>query len=90
MDQTMIQQEKYQNALRSLSSVLTRARWMAHEANARVLADLLDAAEILPKYIAQSEDMTDEFRSAVTDISEQFQICSHLVEEFNQDCACTW
>ena len=41
----MIQQEKYQNALRSLNAILTRARWMAHEANAPALAHLLEAAE---------------------------------------------
>lgn len=86
----MIQQQKYQNALRSLNSILTRARWMAHEANASDLAHLLDAAEILPKYIAQPEDTTDEFRAAVEDISQQFENCAHIIEEFNQDCARLW
>ena len=86
----MIQQEKYQNALRSLNTILTRARWMAHEANAPELAHLLDAAEILPKYLAQPEDATEEFRATVEDISKQFEDCSHLIEEFNQNCACTW
>ena len=86
----MIQQEKYQNALRSLNAILTRARWMAHEANAPELAHLLDAAEILPKYLAQPEDATEEFRATVEDISKQFEDCSHLIGEFNQNCACTW
>ena len=86
----MIQQEKYQNALRSLNSILTRARWMAHQANASELADLLDAAEILPKYIAAPEDATEQFRVTVEDISQQFDHCSHIIKEFNEDCACTW
>ena len=86
----MIHQEKYQNALRSLHSILTRARWMAHEANAPDLADLLDAAEILPKYLAQSEDATEEFRVTVEDISQQFEECSQLIEEFDQNCAYKW
>ena len=86
----MIRQEKYQNALRTLNSILTRARWMAHEANAPELADLLDAAEILPKYIGQPEDATEEFRAAVEDIAEQFPDCSHLLAEFNEEGVCTW
>ncbi len=86
----MIQQEKYQNALRSLNAILTRARWMAHEANAPELAHLLDAAEILPKYLAQPEDATEEFRATVKEISQQFEDCSHMIKEFNQNCACTW
>ena len=86
----MIQQEKYQNALRSLNAILTRARWMAHEANARELAHLLDTAEILPKYLAQPEDATEEFRATVEEISQQFEDCSHMIEEFNQNCAYTW
>ena len=86
----MIHQDKYQNALHSLNSILTRARWMAREANARELAELLDAAEILPKYIAQPEDATEDFRATVEGISQQFDSCSHLIGQFNQDCKCAW
>lgn len=86
----MIEQEKYQNALRSLHAILTRARWMAHEAHAPELAHLLDAAEILPKYLAQPEDATEEFRATVEEISQQFEDCSHMIKEFNQHYACTW
>lgn len=86
----MIQEDKYQSALHSLNSILTRARWMAREANAPELAELLDAAEILPKYIAQPEDATEDFRAAVQDISQQFDSCSHLIGQFNQGCACAW
>jgi hypothetical protein len=86
----MIEQHKYQNALRSLNSILTRARWMAHESNATELAELLDATEILPKYIAQPEDATDEFRATIEDISQRFENCAHIIGEFTQDCVCTW
>lgn len=85
----MIRDDKYQSALRALNSILTRARWIANEANQRRLAELLDAAEVLPTYLAQPEDTTDEFRAVVEDISTQFEECAHIIEEFNQDCACT-
>jgi hypothetical protein len=83
----MIHQDKNQSALRALNSILTRARWMAHESNSPRLADLLDAAEILPIYLAQPENTTEEFRAVVKDISEEFEECSHVIEDFNQDCA---
>ena len=86
----MIQQEKYHHALRSLQAILTRARWLAQEAKAPELAHLLDAAEILPKYLAQPEDATEAFRATVEDISQQFADCSHLIEEFNQPYTCRW
>ena len=86
----MIQIDKYQQALLSLNSVLTRARWMASEVGATELAKLLDSAEILPKYIAQPEDATEDFRAAVEDISNKFTSCSHIIDQFNQDCACAW
>lgn len=86
----MIQKEKYQQALQSLNSVLTRARWMAEEVGASELAELLDAAEILPKYIAQPEDATEDFRATVEDISNQFTSCSYIIGQFDQDCACAW
>ncbi len=86
----MIRRHKYQQALRALSSILARARWMAQEAEAAELAELLDAAEILPKYIAQDEDVTEDFRMALNDISSQFTTCSHLIDEFDESCVNKW
>ena len=84
----MIQQEKYQNAMQALQSILVRARWMAHESKAVELAELLDAAEILPTYIAQPEDATEEFQASVEDISSRFPGCAHIGGEFKRDCTC--
>jgi hypothetical protein len=63
---------------------------MAAEAGAVELANLLDAAEILPKYIAQSDDATEDFRATVSEIASQFAGCSHIISQFNQDCVCAW
>ncbi len=84
----MIRKDKYQQSLQSLNSVLIRARWMAEEMGATELAELLDAAEILPIYIAQTDDATEDFRTTIEDISHQFTSCSHIIGQFNQDCAC--
>lgn len=86
----MIQLDKYQQSLRALNVILTRARWMAHEGGQEELAALLDAAEILPKYIAQPNDATDDYRMTIEAIAEQFPECSQLREDFERDCACAW
>jgi hypothetical protein len=85
----MIHQDKYEPALRALNSILTRARWMAEESSNRRLADLLDIAEILPMYVALPEDATEEFRTLVADISERFEECSHIIDEFDQSRVCS-
>jgi len=84
----MIQADKYQSALQSLNTILTRARWMAYEAEHPELAELLDAAEILPTYIAQPEDATDAFRASLESISEQFDCCSHVIHDFDSSRSC--
>ena len=76
--------------MRALHAMLTRARWMAHAAHALELAHLLDAAEILPKYLAQPEDATEEFRATVEEISQQCEDCSHMIKACSQHGVCTW
>ena len=85
-----MQQEKYHNALHALHTMLTRARCMAHAAHALELAHWLDAAEILPKYLAQPEDATEEFRATVEEISQQCEDCAPMIKACNQHGACTW
>jgi hypothetical protein len=84
----MIQAEKLQPALRALNMILTRARWMAHEGRSAEVAELLDAAEILPSYLAQAEDATSDVHATLESISKQFPECSSVLREFERDCAC--
>lgn len=86
----MICPDKTQHALRALNVILTRARFMAHEANAAELARLLDAAEILPKYLAEDGDNTEEFRLALAGIAEKHAICSSVLDEFDQEPPPAW
>ena len=85
----MIHHGKYQNALCALQSILVRARWMAHEAKAEQLAQLLDAAEVLPKYIAEPDDMTDTYRATVEEIAQAHNWAAPL-ERFDEECICAW
>jgi hypothetical protein len=86
----MIRREKFDQALRALNSILIRARFLAGSGNTAEVADLLDAAEILPKYIAQPEDATELFRSALQSISSEHISCSHIIEEFDRKNSLVW
>ena len=83
----MIQEEKHQNALRALNQILVRARWMAYESDSLELARMLDAAEILPIYIAESQDNTDLFQAALESMAQKFSCCAYIAEEFKKEQA---
>jgi hypothetical protein len=81
----MIQEEKYHNALKALNQILVRARWMAYESDSPELARMLDDAEILPIYIAESEDNTDLFQAALESMAQKFSCCAFIAEEFKKE-----
>jgi len=80
----MIGQRKQQSALRALHFILTRARWMAGESGQSELAALLDQAEYLPQLMADHEDRTEDYRTALVDIAERYSACSHAVMLFDE------
>lgn len=80
----MIKEEKFQNALYALQALLVQARSMAHEkVDHQRLAELLDDAEELPRLIAVAEDKTDDFKAALTDLSEHYH-CPYILQQFEQ------
>lgn len=83
----MIQDNRLESALHALNHILVRVRWMAYEADCRELAELLDAAEILPMYIADKEDMTETYRLSLESISQKFTCCGFVADEFNKSKA---
>jgi len=80
----MIRKGKWQNALAALNSILVMARVMAYEKRSHEeLAQVLDAAEYLPRLLAVSTDETDMFRATIVDlirIDERFNVA---VEKFD-------
>ncbi|WP_069471337.1 hypothetical protein [Candidatus Marithrix sp. Canyon 246] len=80
----MIKKEKLNNALYALQALMVHARSMAHEkVDHKLLAELLDDVEELPRLIAVAEDKTDDFKSALTDLSEQYS-CPYILQQFEQ------
>jgi hypothetical protein len=82
----MIQPEKHNKALWAVQQVIVRARFLASKENqmAKVIG-LLDAAEELPQLIADREECTDAFASALQAIAERYPYCRNIYTEFVQE-----
>jgi hypothetical protein len=79
----MIQPEKYGKALAALQQIIIRARFLASKENQMPkVVGLLDAAEELPQLIADAEDRTAEFATALQAISERYPYCRSIFTEF--------
>jgi hypothetical protein len=76
----MVRPEKLNNALFALHRILTEARAMAGEGDARSLVHVLDWAEPLPRLIGDKEgDRTEQFKSYVEAIVEREPRFAHAL-----------
>lgn len=79
----MIKDEKKQEALKSLQSVIIKARTMAYEqAEHSRIAGILDGTEYLAALICEKEDKTDTFRNYIADMAKEYNCCDAL-EKFD-------
>lgn len=86
----MIKPEKLSNALYALQAVLIKARSMAYSgAPGQQIADLLDAAEMLPRLIANETDETENFRRYLVQIGEKHK-CAFVVQHFDEPIPPKW
>ncbi len=84
----MIRPEKYLPALTALQQILVRARYLAREREQLdKLVDLLDAAEYLPRLIADAADRTEDFADWVKEISDRYPYCRNIYVEFSRELA---
>ena len=82
----MIRSEKYVKALSALQQIIIRARFLASKEEQMTKAvGLLDAAEELPRLIADDEDRTEEFAVALQAISERYPYCRNIFVEFSSE-----
>jgi hypothetical protein len=86
----MLPNEKLPAALYAIHMVLVRARMLAGNGTAPdKLYRILDWAEVLPSLIVrQEEDTTDEFRSILHGLGEEFPEFGGCAEGF--DCGLAW
>ena len=75
--------EKHEAAgLFVLQRIIVQSRFMAAKAHMDELVALLDDAELLPEYIAATEDMTTEFRLSLESIRDKIGL--DFVEGFER------
>jgi hypothetical protein len=87
----MVCTEKKDQALQALHRVLTGARFMAltNEASSRI-ADVLDWAELLPRYLAATEDQTKQYRDTLVTIAEKTPELNHALAAFDRTECARW
>ena len=78
----MIHPDHYPQALRTLQRLIVQAKDQAQELGAESLANLLNDIELLPEFIADEADRTDEFIEMLQGIGQLHPHCRFLAEEF--------
>jgi hypothetical protein len=87
----VIRAEKLPNALFALNGVLVLARAMAYEERpGSELADVLDAAEYLPRLLAMRGDQTEHFREVVATLASKDSKFQMVVDPFDQAAPPGW
>lgn len=80
----MVNADKTSGALYALHLILVRARFMAQTGEAlKDIAVLLDYAEMLPRLLADEQDMTVTYREYVVAITERFPYCQYVLTQFD-------
>ena len=82
----MIREEKYKQALWALHQIFVQGRFMAFRKESYDdIANLLDYAEIMPKYIASEDDETERFLRSLESLAKTFPKLQVILDEFNAE-----
>jgi hypothetical protein len=81
----VVKPEKLKNALYAIHFVLIIGRAMAYNGDeTKMIAKLLDWAEILPMMICSTEDETEKFKQYLEAIAGEFPRCSPALKAFDE------
>ena len=82
----MIRNEKHNHALYAIHQIFVRARFMAYkEESYKNIAELLDYAEMLPRFFVSEIDETEEFLNYLKAIANTFPQCAYILDDFNSN-----
>lgn len=71
------------NAIWALNAILVAGRMLAYEkASHEDLAEVLDAAELLPILLLKDDDETDLFRGILEDLARKFPSMHQALDRF--------
>jgi hypothetical protein len=87
----MIPDGKMNNALAALNAVLVTARKLAYDQRAhQQIAEVLDAAEYLPRLLADEEDQTAAFRETLVGLTILDPGFNFAIERFDNEHLGRW
>jgi len=78
----MIRSDRFPQALRALQRLIVHAKAQAYATGQSGVAELLNDLELLPEYIADDRDRTDDFVEMLEGIVQVHPTCRYIVEEF--------
>ena len=85
----MINAEQLPQALNALQRLIVHAKSQAYDAGNRELCDFLNDIELLPEYVADEWDRTDDFIEMLQGIAQTHPSCRYIVAEFERTPAQT-
>lgn len=87
----MVRKDRFNNALAALNAVLVTARTLAYEQRPHEeIANVLDAAEYLPRLLAEEEDQTDAFRETLVGLTSINIGFNFALERFDSEDLGRW
>lgn len=80
----MIRSEQFSQALRALQRLIVHAKAQAYESGGSQLGELLNDLELIPEYVADDRDRTDEFHEMLRGIAQVNPSSRYILEEFER------
>jgi hypothetical protein len=80
----MITPEQYCQALKALQRLIIHSKAEAYNSGNPQLAELLNDIELLPEYIADERDRTDDFVEMLRGIAQMHPDSRYIVDDFLQ------
>lgn len=78
----MISPQQLPHALKALERLIVHCKAQAYQAGDRPLGDLLNDVELLPDYLADESDRTNELIELLQGIAQAHPSCRYIVDEF--------
>jgi hypothetical protein len=80
----MIAKEKLPQALKALQRLIIHSKAQAYQSGDTQVADLLNDMELLPEFLADEQDCTQDFVLMLQGIADVHPGCRYIMEEFEQ------
>jgi hypothetical protein len=81
----MIRTHQLPQALKALQRLIVQSKAQAYDSGDARLGELLNDIELLPEYLADARDRTDDFVEMLQGIARMHPGCRYIAEEFSRE-----